>query len=144
MSHVLEARDLTGPVTAAPACVRLAPPAADVGDLLHDESRLAAASVASVAEPASVDDLRQVLRWHADHGHQVTVSGARTGVTGGAVPDASSHLVSVARLRGIVALDLQSDPPVVRVLAGTTLRDLQAQLATRDRASAWRPAWRRA
>ena len=72
---------------------------------------MAAAGVASVAEPATVDELRQVLRWHAADGHRVTVSGARTGVTGGAVPDPSTHLVSVARLRGVVALDLDADPP---------------------------------
>ena len=117
------------PVTAPPACLRLAPQLADVADLLRDESRLAATAVASVAEPATVDELRQVLRWHATYGHRVTVSGARTGVTGGAVPDGSTHLVSVARLRGVVALDLDADPPTVRALAGTTLRDLQAYLA---------------
>jgi D-lactate dehydrogenase (cytochrome) len=131
MIGVFDARDLTGPVTAAPACVRLAPPVADAADLLHDESRLAASAVASVAEPASVDELRRVLRWHAAEGHRVTVSGARTGVAGGAVPDATTHLVSVARLRGLVDLDVNANPPWVRVLAGTPLRDLHAALATR-------------
>ena len=131
MSKVLEARDLTGPVATAPACVRLAPAPADAADLLHDESRLAASGVASVAEPGTVTELRQVMRWHAGQGHRVTVSGARTGVTGGAVPDASTHLVSVARLRGVVDLDLDATPPYVRALAGTSLRELQSQLATR-------------
>jgi D-lactate dehydrogenase (cytochrome) len=131
VDHVLEARDVTGPVATAPACVRLAPAAADASDLLHDESRMAAAGVASVAEPGTLAELRQVMRWHADHGHRITVSGARTGVAGGAVPDASTHLVSVARLRGIVELNLQADPPFVRALAGTTLRELQTQLAAK-------------
>ena len=131
MTGVFEARELTGPMATAPACVRVAPDATDVADLLHDESRLAASAVASVAEPATLDELRQVMRWHADRGHLVTVSGARTGVAGGAVPDASTHLVSVAQLRGIVDLDLQANPPWVRVLAGTTLRELHAALATR-------------
>jgi D-lactate dehydrogenase (cytochrome) len=130
MNRVLEARDSTGPVAVMPACVRMAPDAADAADLLHDESRLAAAAVASVAEPGTLDELRQVMRWHADRGHLVTVSGARTGVAGGAVPEAATHLVSVARLRGIVDLDLQATPPCVRVLAGTTLRELHAALAT--------------
>ncbi|MGD9905957.1 MAG: FAD-binding oxidoreductase [Vicinamibacterales bacterium] len=129
MAHLLEARDLTGPVSARPPAVRLAPTPAEVADLLRDESRLAASAVASVAEPGTVDELRQVMRWHADHGHLVTVSGARTGVAGGAVPDATTHLVSTARLRGVVALDLEATPPAVRVLAGTTLRELQAWLA---------------
>jgi len=131
VGHHLEAHDLTGPVTAVPASVRVAPPAAEVGELLHDESRLSATGVASVAEPVTLAQLRQVLTWHAAERHRVTVSGARTGVAGGAVPDPSTHLVSVARLGGIVDLDLQSTPPVVRVLAGTTLRELQTQLAAR-------------
>ena len=131
MSDVYQARDLTGPVTAAPACLRFAPAPADVADLLRDESRLTAAGVASVAEPDTVAGLREVMRWHAVEGHRVTISGARTGVTGGAVPEASTHLVSVGRLRGVVDLNLDATPPSVRVLAGTTLRELHAELAAR-------------
>jgi D-lactate dehydrogenase (cytochrome) len=132
MTGLLEARDLTnGAVSTAPACLRLAPDPASVADLLHDESRMMAAGVASVAQPATLDELRMVLRWHAEHGHRVTVSGARTGVVGGAVPDASTHLVSVTRLRGVVEIDLGSAPATVRALAGTTLRELHAELAAR-------------
>ena len=80
MAHELEARDLTGPLTGTPACVRMAPQPADVSDLLRDESRMTAPAVASVAEPVSLAELRQVLRWHAEAGRRVTVSGARTGV----------------------------------------------------------------
>lgn len=132
---VLHARDLVGPVAERPASVRLAPAPGDVADLLRDESRMTAPGVASVAEPATVDELRRVLRWHADRGHAVTVSGARTGVAGGAVPEAATHLVSVAKLRGVVSIDLASTPATVTALAGTTLRDLQAALA--DRARGW-------
>jgi D-lactate dehydrogenase (cytochrome) len=132
MAGLLEARDLTtGGVDTAPACLQLAPDPASVAELLHDESRTTAEAVVSVAEPATLHELRVVLRWHAARGHRVTVSGARTGVVGGAVPDASTHLVSVARLRGVVELDLRSTPATVRALAGTTLRELQAELAAR-------------
>ena len=40
MAHALEARDLAGAVTAAPACVRVAPQPADVADLLRDDAYL--------------------------------------------------------------------------------------------------------
>ncbi len=133
MTGVLEARNLAGEATARPACVRVAPAAADVADLLRDESRMTAAGVASVAEPSSVDGLRQVLAWHASQGHAVTVSGARTGVAGGAVPETSTHLVSVAKLRGVTAIDLTRTPATVCALAGTTLRELQAALAEQAR-----------
>ena len=133
--RLLQAQDLTGPVFSPPAALRVAPDPSSVADLLHDESRLAASSVASVAEPSTPDELRRVLRWHAAHSHLVTVSGARTGVTGGAVPNESTHLVSVAHMRGVLDVDLESAPPTVRVLGGTTLRELQAELATR--AAGW-------
>jgi len=132
MTGLLEARDLTnGSVATAPACLQLAPVPAVVADLLHDESRTMAAGVASAAQPGTLDELRMVLRWHAAHRHRITVSGARTGVVGGAVPDASTHLVSIARLRGVVEIDLSATPPTVRALAGTTLRELHSELAAR-------------
>lgn len=133
MTGRLDARDFAGAVSARPACVRVAPAPGDVADLLRDESRMTAPGVASVAEPSTVDELRQVLAWHASEGHAVTVSGARTGVAGGAVPELSTHLVSVAKLRGVTAIDLASTPPTVRALAGTTLRELQAVLAEKAR-----------
>ena len=133
MPGVLDARDLAGSVSGPPACLQSTPDPAALADLLHDESRMTAGGVASVAEPETLDELRHVLRWHAGGGHSVTVSGARTGVVGGAVPEASTHLVSVRRLRGVVALDLDSTPATVRALAGTTLRELQAELAARAR-----------
>ncbi len=133
MAAPLHARDLTGGVSTMPACVRVSPAPGDVADLLRDESRMTAPGVASVAEPSSVDELRQVLAWHGSQGHAVTVSGARTGVAGGAVPELTTHLVSVAKLRGVTAIDLTSTPAIVRALAGTTLRELQAALAEKAR-----------
>jgi hypothetical protein len=77
MTGLLEARDLTnGSVATAPACLQLAPDPAVVADLLHDESRMMAAAAASVAQPGTLDELRMVLRWHAAHGHRMTVSGS--------------------------------------------------------------------
>lgn len=118
-------------VTAPPACLRQAPDPGDVADLLHDESRTTARRIASAATPGTLEELRAVMRWHAQHGHVVSVSGARTGVTGGAVPVEDSHVVSLQALRGVVSLDVAADPPEVTVLAGTTLRELQGELAAR-------------
>lgn len=129
MAEPLSARDLSTPTAGMPACVQLAPAPAALADLLHDESRLTAPGVASVAEPATLTDLRLALRWHAGRGHRITVSGARTGVAGGAVPDETTHLVSTSRLRGDILVELHATPPTVRALAGTTLRELQAALA---------------
>ncbi len=131
MRGVLRAELLASAVAGMPDCIRLAPDPSGITDLLHDESRTTAKSIASAAAPVTLDELRQVMGWHAAQGNVVSVSGARTGVTGGAVPDEASHVVSIAGLRGVLSIDAESDPPEVRVLAGTTLRELQEALATR-------------
>ncbi len=131
MSGVLHAALEVTPSADPPSCLRLSPPAETVADLLHDESRTAARQIASVAAPTTLEQLRAVMCWHAQHLHAVSVSGSRTGVTGGAVPAEGGHVVSLASLRGVVAMDLKANPAEVTVLAGTTLRELQDELAAR-------------
>ncbi len=125
----LIARDLVGVVASPPACVRVAPGDDEIADYLHDESKLASRGVGSLAVPETLDELRQVLAWHAGSGHVVAVSGSRTGVTGGAVPEPGAHVVSLAALRGVLAVDESHDPPTATVLAGTWLSDFTRYLA---------------
>ena len=113
-----------------PACVRLAPNAADIADYLHDESKLASAGVSSLAVPHSLAELREVMCWHAAGHHLVSLSGTRTGVTGGAVPETGAHLVSLSDLRGVLRIDDGTDVPTATVLGGTWLSELTAYLAT--------------
>ncbi|MEO6446809.1 MAG: FAD-binding oxidoreductase [Gemmatimonadaceae bacterium] len=112
-----------------PLSVQLAPDSVAIADFLHDESKLAAARVASLATPRSVDELRQVMTWHAALQHRVAVSGTRTGVVGGAVPEDGAHLVSLAELRGVLRVDETGESPTVTVLAGTWLSELSEYLA---------------
>ena len=114
----------------APACVRLAPNAGDIADYLHDESKLASAGVSSLAVPHSLAELRDVMSWHAAEHHMVAVSGTRTGVAGGAVPEAGAHLVSMAELRGVLRVDANGEVPTASVLGGTWLSELTGYLAT--------------
>ena len=105
---MLRTSEAVGDVVVPPSCVRepwRAPISASIADYLHDESKLAAHGVASLAVPESVEALREVMAWHAHHGHIVAVSGTRTGVAGGAVPSQGAHLVSLAALRGVVRVD---------------------------------------
>lgn len=125
----LRSEPLAGEGSERPSCVRLAPDGESVVDFLHDESKLSAPRIASLAVPQTVDELRAVLSWHARQGHPVAVSGARTGVAGGAVPEADSHVVSLSALRGIVRVDAGGDAPTATVLAGTSLSELNAFLA---------------
>lgn len=133
MAHdpsLLRAQSRTGTITAPPSCVRLAPDVRSVADYLHDESKLAATSIASLAVPATLEALREVLAWHAREGHAVSLSGARTGVTGGGVPETDAHLVSLAALRGVTEVREVDGEWRATVLAGTSLAELNAHLAT--------------
>jgi D-lactate dehydrogenase (cytochrome) len=94
-------------------------------DYLHDESKLTSSSCCSVARPRTIEELAEVLRIHFAEKHQITVSGARTGIVGGAVPSENSHIVSLDRLKGI---ELLSDRKSVRVLGGSTLAELAEYL----------------
>lgn len=55
-------------------------------DLLHDESNLAAGRATRVYFPASGQEVADVVAEAARTGATITVSGARTGISGGAVP----------------------------------------------------------
>lgn len=114
-----------------PACVRQEPDVSTVGDFLHDESKMSAPRIASLAIPTSVEELRAVLRWHALNGHAIVAQGSRTGVAGGGVPDESgrSHVISVSTLRGITSANLEGETPTVTVLAGTWLSELMRWLS---------------
>ena len=128
-ADVLIAEALAEDRSERPSCLRERPAPDDVADFLHDESKLAARAVASLALPASLGELRRVMRWHAGRGHAVSVSASRTGVAGGAVPDEGAHVVSVAALRGVLGVDADGEPPTATVLAGTWLSELTAWLA---------------
>ena len=125
----LRSESLVGVVMAAPPCVRVAPDGETSAEFLHDESKLAAIGVASLALPETLTALREVVSWHAHERHAVAVSGSRTGVAGGAVPEEGSHLVSLSALRGVCEVDLSQMSPTATVLAGTWLSELNAHLA---------------
>lgn len=126
---LLRAEARTGTSSAPPACLQLAPDGRSVADYLHDESKLAASGISSLAVPSTLALLREVLAWHARAGHAVALSGARTGVAGGAVPDAGAHLVSLEALRGVTDVREVDGVWTVTVLAGTSLAELNAHLA---------------
>lgn len=99
--------------------------AEDYQDILSDESQLHCDRIASLVFPRSLPQLVGALRWHHARGNKVTISGARTGLVGGAVPQTDGHIISLSRTQGVS--DAGKDNlgrPLVRVLAGTPLADL--------------------
>lgn len=98
---------------------------------LMDESRRRG-SAAALALPKTRAEVCAVLREASERGLPVTVSGARTGIAAGAVPQ-EGIVLSLERMNRIRGLRTDEDGTVlVRCEAGVPLSDLQRQLGTRS------------
>ncbi len=96
-------------------------------DFLRDESKMEG-KAACAAFPMTTDEVSALLHWAHERSLPVTVSGGRTGIAGGAVPD-GGLLISLAKMQKIGAV--QNDAagmPYVYCGAGVLLSDLQNQL----------------
>ena len=89
-------------------------------DYLHDESKLSSPSALALYRPTSITQLQGTLAELVHNGTTITVSGARTGVTGGAVPCSTSVVLSTERLKSIGPREGDG----IWVEAGVTLSEL--------------------
>ncbi len=94
-------------------------------EYLHDESRMAAASIEVLHFPETPEQVGRAVRAARDAEHRVTVSGARTGITGAAVPLDAEEIISLERMkaRPIVRPDGKGGWTAT-VAAGTTLAEM--------------------
>lgn len=101
-------------------------------DYLRDESNLAEGRATEVALPVTTGEVVEYVRHCAARKTKITVSGARTGIVGGAVPYGGAVL-SLERMNAIK--EFIYDPAVdewrVRVEPGVLLVDLQQSLQTK-------------
>lgn len=122
MTHQLTAFNLAPPIAALPP--ELAPEAAD--SYLTDESRLRGRAE-RLFFPSSEAEVAAVLKAAADSGKPVTVSGGRTGIAGGAVPE-GGWLISLDKMNRLTAL--RHDPDVnhfyLHCQPGVTLETIHA------------------
>ncbi len=95
-------------------------------DYLRDESNLAGGWAQEVALPESPDDVAEYVRHCAKNGIKLTVSGARTGIVGGAVPF-GGVVLSTERMNAIkeFAYESASGEWRVKLEPGVLLADLQ-------------------
>lgn len=86
----------------------------------------------AVARPATVAELREVVRYCYAHELRLIAQGANTGLVGASTPDDSGGelVVSLDRLRGIEAVDVHTRTACVR--AGTRLSELNRAAAAHD------------
>jgi D-lactate dehydrogenase (cytochrome) len=101
-------------------------------DLLRDESRLVAGVVTRVYRPSTPEAVAAVVGEAGTAGVPLCVSGARTGISGGAVPQDTPWVLSLEGLDRIVdaGVDPMSGERWVRVEAGVTLTALARWLKT--------------
>ncbi|MCK4283897.1 MAG: FAD-binding oxidoreductase [Candidatus Brocadiae bacterium] len=102
-------------------------------EYLHDESRLcalgdaegAAGGLGVIHFPTTAEEVAGAVRAARRAGHRVAISGARTGITGAAVPLNAEEIISLERIKPkpVARRDEQGNW-AVRVGAGTTVAEL--------------------
>ncbi|HTP57356.1 MAG TPA: FAD-binding oxidoreductase, partial [Spirochaetia bacterium] len=98
---------------------------------LHDESSLRAALPRRILFPTSARELSSAVRELADHREPATISGARTGIVGGAVASGGETLVSMEKLVAAprVGFSERFNAWTVKAGPGVTLDALRTHLA---------------
>lgn len=94
--------------------------------------RYGAGRALAVVRPATVAELRQVVRYCYAREVKIVPQGANTGLVGASTPDSSAAqlLVSLERLRGVESLDVHNRTACV--LAGTRLSELNRAAARNE------------
>lgn len=105
-------------------------------EYLHDESKLTAKSVKEIFFPKSTEELSEFFIANQSS-TGITVSGARTGVTGGAVPiveegEEPQILVSLEKLKQIQGIENRDGKQYIRVQSGVRLLEVSDYLKEND------------
>ncbi|MBW2003677.1 MAG: FAD-binding oxidoreductase [Deltaproteobacteria bacterium] len=105
----------------------------DYSPYLCDESKLAHQGAQYLFFPTNEDELSAIFKEMNEKNVTVTLSGARTGLVGGAVPYGGA-IVSLERFDKILGLryDTQSKEWLVRAQCGVTIRDLNNWAMKKD------------
>jgi len=102
----------------------------ELPDILYDESRYTLGIPERVYYPENTGDVAEVIKKAMTDNRTVTVIGAQTGITGGAVPTDSCYAISFSSMRKIVRVETGSDAvPILYCQPGVTLKDIQEFLA---------------
>lgn len=94
----------------------------DLQNYLTDASNMRGGHAEKLFIPETVQEIQEIVREVSRIGIPVTVSGARTGTVGGAVPF-GGYVISMERLNRIKSVDRETRTAVVE--PGVILRDLQ-------------------
>ena len=112
----------------------------DYSDYLRDESRRTG-TAESISFPTSEDEIRAILSEAAAAGLAMTIQGARTGITGGSVPD-GGLILNLSRMNRMTALRKAEgeDAFYLTVQPGVLLSEIREATRTRELGTAgWTP-----
>ena len=120
-------RDLTGVLGAAGVVLNCA----DAG-IYERGYRYGKGRALAVARPASVGELRSVVRYCFEHDLEIVPQGANTGLVGASTPDHTGEqlVLSLDRLRGVEAVDVHNRTAVA--LGGTRLSALNREVGQHE------------
>lgn len=94
-------------------------------EMLVDESRFSLGIPDEVCFPQNSDDLKELMIRAGRENISVTFSGARTGITGGAVPPEGGMLISFSRMKRILKCEPDREGnPILYCEPGITLESL--------------------
>lgn len=102
----------------------------DYPDYLRDESGMQGSGVERLFFPGSTGQLLWVVREALDRNRPVTVSGGRTGICGGAVPE-GGWILSLERMKGVVGLECTESGYELEVESGLRLSELDTMLRSK-------------
>jgi len=97
----------------------------DFPDYLRDESRQTGWAD-SISFPLSTDEIRDHLRYAEARRELVTLQGARTGITAGAVPE-GGHVLNLSRMKRLLSVKKEPLPTVV-VQPGLSLAEIRTAI----------------
>jgi D-lactate dehydrogenase (cytochrome) len=101
--------------------------ATDYPDYLRDESRRGGGA-ASISFPRTEEEVREHVLAAAGQHLSITTQGARTGITGGAVPD-GGHILNLSRLAQVGDVCRTDNGGLITVGPGVILADLRERVA---------------
>ncbi|AGK52071.1 FAD-binding oxidoreductase [Bacillus sp. 1NLA3E] len=106
-------------------------------EYLHDESRLTG-SASTISFPKTEAKVVHIVKAMRDAGQPITVQGAKTGISGGAVPN-GGHIINMIEMKAVTDLCEQNGIFTLSVEPGCSLLDLHSGLSRRNFATEnWR------
>jgi len=101
-------------------------------DFLQDESKKTG-TACSISFPKNAQEIRETLEYLAKDGISITIQGARTGITAGAVPY-GGHILNLGRMDNVTGMEFDSanNRYLLKVQSGLILSRLQNMLENRE------------